>query len=236
MSRELPSPIGESRTPKFRKFSVVTIALCIAATVGDLALLSRADVVDLQNGDRYNGKVVSVTTNSLILQSEVLGTITVPRDKIALISMGIYATNLPRRVAAVPGTARTSSPAKTNGPVALPSSSLESGSQAAMIQQVRSQLLGDAGPEANKKFDQLMTGLLSGKLSVADIRVEAKRTADQARAMQKELGPEAGASIDGYLAILDHFLSESDSSSGALTNLVAPASSNLKFKAPGDDD
>ena len=105
-----------------------------------------------------------------------------------------------------------------------------------MIQQVRSQLLGDAGPEANKKFDQLMTGLLSGKLSVADIRVEAKRTADQARAMQKELGPEAGASIDGYLAILDHFLSESDSSSGALTNLVAPASSNLKFKAPGDDD
>jgi hypothetical protein len=236
MSRELPSHTGESRTPKFRKLPVLTIALCLAATIGDLAPMSRADVIDLQNGDRYNGKVLSVNTNSLVLQSDVLGTITLPRDKIALISLGTYATNLARRAVAVPGTARPPSLARTNGSAALPSTLREGASQAEMVQQVRSQLLGEAGPEANAKFDQMMAGVLSGKLSVADIRAEAKTTLDRARAMQKELGPEAGASLDGYLAVLDHFLAESGPSSGALTNLAAPTSPKLKPRTLIDDE
>ena len=37
--------------------------------------LAHADPVIMQNGDRYHGKVVSVSTNALVLQSDVLGTV-----------------------------------------------------------------------------------------------------------------------------------------------------------------
>jgi hypothetical protein len=236
MSRELPSRPGDLRAPKSRKLNVLTIALCIAATVSDLALPARADVVELQNGDRYNGKVLSVNTNTLILQSEVLGTITLPRGKVSSISLGtMAATNPVRSLPVVPGTTRNSALVKTNGSPASPSSLRELGSQAELVRQVKSQFLGDAGPEANEKFDQLMGGLVSGKLTIADLRVEAKSAADQVRALQKELGPEASGSFDSYLAILDHFISESASAGGASTNAAA-ASSKLKSKAAGDED
>src|SRR5262249_5067212 len=43
----------------------------------------RADQVHMQNGDNYYGKIVSLDGDTLVLQSDVLGTIQVPRAKIA---------------------------------------------------------------------------------------------------------------------------------------------------------
>ena len=62
---------------------------------------------------------------------------------------------------------------------------------------------------------------MSGKLSVNDIRAEAKTAADQLRALKRDGGEEAGFATDAYLAILDHFLKETAPSASA-TN--APAS------------
>ena len=47
-----------------------------------------ADQVEMQNGDRYLGKVLSLTTDKLVIQSDVLGKLTLPRDKVALITLG----------------------------------------------------------------------------------------------------------------------------------------------------
>jgi hypothetical protein len=77
-----------------------------------------------------------------------------------------------------------------------------------VIQQVQKQFLSEAGPEANGKFDELLSGLMSGKVSVEDIRAQAKSAADQLRALRREGGEETGFAVDTYLAILDHFVKE----------------------------
>src|SRR5260221_10835484 len=62
------------------------------------ALHLRADQVDMQNGDHYNGKVISMNTNSVSFHSDVLGTVQLPRNQIAAISLGtsVVSTHPPR--------------------------------------------------------------------------------------------------------------------------------------------
>jgi hypothetical protein len=47
-----------------------------------------------------------------------------------------------------------------------------------------------------------------------DVRREAQSDADQLRALKRDLGPDAGDSLDGYLDVLDDFLNESNSAAG----------------------
>src|ERR1039458_9161229 len=46
------------------------------------------DQVEMQNGDRYAGHVLSLNTNTVVLQSDVLGTLRLPRSKVAVITLG----------------------------------------------------------------------------------------------------------------------------------------------------
>src|SRR5947207_733494 len=96
--------------------------VCIASfTVIVILFISRfglpADQVEMQNGDHYVGKVTSMTTNSVVLQSEVLGAVTLPRSKIALLTLGsIASTNTPalpkpQALAAKPTSAAIPAPA-----------------------------------------------------------------------------------------------------------------------------
>ena len=186
--------------------------LC-AATIG-----ARADVVEMQNGDRYNGKVLNTTTNYVALQSEILGAITLPRDKVSQITFGAGGgSNTVRAVRAMPqARANLRTPpttARTNGAPDWAITLREMRSQMDVVQQVRSQLLADAPPEVNRKFDEMLSGVLSGRISLNDLRAQAQSAADQMRAMKKELGPEADDALDGYLSILDHFLRDSALSS-----------------------
>ena len=57
----------------------------------------RADQVQMRNGDRYAGKVVSMTGDTIVLQSDVLGRITLPRGKVANINLGAGAGGRPWR-------------------------------------------------------------------------------------------------------------------------------------------
>jgi Fe-S-cluster containining protein len=175
-----------------------------------------ADQVEMQNGDRYAGQVLSLNTNTVVLQSDVLGTLRLPRAKVAIITLGPGpATNSPPLPSLTNAQVRapsvTPAPAPPNPSPAL----RQLGANTNLIQQVQKQFLSGAGPEANTKFNDLLGGLMSGRLSVDDIRAEAKSAADQLRALKRESGEDAGFATDAYLAILDHFLKETAPSGSA---------------------
>src|SRR5947207_6902275 len=183
--------------------------------------LTWGDQVQMRNGDQYFGSVVSLNKDTLVIQSDVLGTIRLPRGKVAFVdfSAGPAAQNL-------------SNTSKTNQAPHFPqltstnanafsAASPDLGSNSNLLHQIEAQYLGDAGPEAKAKFNELLSGYLTGKLSVNDIRTEAQTAADQVRSLRKDMGDDAGSLIDGYLAILDTFLKESAPPKTALTNTLA---------------
>ncbi len=194
----------------------------------------RADQVEMQNGDRYFGKVLSVTTNAVVMKSDVLGTVNLPRDNVATISLGLNtATNLARPPALTNGESRAPTVALTNVNPDLADAFRQLGPNTNFIRQVQAQFLSGAGDEANNKFNELVGGLMSGKLTVKDLRQEAKSAADQLRAVKRDLGDDSGT-IDGYLSILETFLNETSSPAGSATN--APASLPKSKPTPAQEE
>ena len=194
----------------------------------------RADQVELRNGDRYVGHVLSLNSNSIVLESDMLGTVRLPRTRVAIITLGpVPATNSPALPlgtnAFVPAASATSASGVSNRAPALSGLSLNTN----LMQQVQKQFLSGAGPEANAKFNDLLSGLLSGKLGIEDIRAEAKSAADQLRALQRESGEDTGFASSAYLKILDHFLKETEPP-GSATN--APASGPPPKPAPDEKE
>jgi len=187
----------------------------------------RADQVDMQNGDRYFGKVLSVSADTVVLESEVLGKINVPRKKVASLAFGPNA--------AAPKAATNVAPASmpTNLPTAASLAALAGtntdlsaalrnlGANTNFIRQIREQMLAGS-PEAASKYDELVNGLMSGKLNLNDLRREAKSSADQLRALKHDLGPEAGDSLDAYLEVLDNFLKETAAEPASATPAPQP--------------
>ena len=184
----------------------------------------RADQVEMHNGDRYQGTVLSLDTNTLVLRSTVLGTVNLPRGEVALITLDPGgATNFPRAASANKRQPAASSIAITNGITDLSAPLRQLGANTNFIEQVRAEFLADAGPEANNKFNAMVGGLLSGRLTVNDIRAEAKSAADQLKELKRDLGEDAGGSLDGYLAILENFLRETAPPPGvSATNVSRP--------------
>jgi hypothetical protein len=192
--------------------------LVLAGTILTLAFrpAARADVLEMQNGDRYSGKVLSLSANVVVLDSEMLGKINVPRKKVLRLTFGSNA---------VPGTAGSPMPvpiptnlsagtaasilANTNADLSTTLRQL--GANTNFVGQIRQQMLAGS-PEASAKYDEIMNGLLTGQLNLKDIRRQAQSSADQLRELKRELGPEAGDTLDGYLQILDSFLKETAAS------------------------
>jgi hypothetical protein len=195
------------------------LSLLVLATV-----CLRADQVEMQNGDRYLGTVLSLDTNTLVLRSAVLGTVNLPRGEVALITLGPGGvTNFTRAASAAKRQPTASSIAITNGINDLSAPLRQLGANTNFIEQVRAEFLADAGPEANNKFNAMVGGLLSGRLTVNDIRAEAKSAADQLKELKRDLGEDAGGSLDGYLAILENFLRETAPPPGvSATNVSRP--------------
>jgi hypothetical protein len=218
------------------------VAFCALTLFLLVASASFADVVQMQNGDRYVGKIVAMTNDVVFVQSEVLGLVKVPRDKVSAITLGNAAS--PPPAVSTPATPATGAAAQPTNTVVRVSSSpatnattdfqtlfKQQPNSAKLMEQVKSQYLADASPEAQAKFNEMMGGLISGKITVADIKREAKSAADQIRELKKELGDQAG-DLDGYLQILDHFLSEP----GPAPAPPRPAATPSKKPAPGQDD
>jgi len=179
------------------------------------------DEVKMQNGDTYNGRVLSFNGETLLLQNDNLGTMKVPQGKVLSITFGArpgpgwtppaIATNRPvHPLATLSG---------TNGNSQLASVFRELNTNSNLVQQVQEQLLGEGGPQARDKFNDLLSGLMSGKMDLNGLLAEAKSTAAQARAARKDLGDDAGAVLDGYLAILDGFIREAEPAGASTTNV-----------------
>jgi hypothetical protein len=207
----------------------------VGAFVFAVVFQVKADQIEMQNGDRYVGTVLSLNTNTLVLHSEVLGDLTLPRSKVAQINLRssvssregtqpIAATNLPSRpiAAAVPINAINNSPtpatARTNAAAEqLPAGFKLLAANSGLVEQVTGSLLSEAGPEAKAKFNDLFGGLMTGKLSVEDIRNEARSAVAQLKSLKKEVGDDTGV-MEGYLSMLEKFLGESPSTGGTTNN------------------
>lgn len=197
----------------------------LSCAIGLLALSAvslRADQLQMQNGDRYIGKILSVTSNSVVLQSEVLGKVTLPREKVSSLSFGTTAAAVPASSAPGIPAITTTSPRLSGGTNADLSAAFQSlNGNTNFIQQIRQQMLAGSTPEANQKYDELVGGLMSGKMSVNDLRNEAKTSIDQINQLKRELGPEADESLNSYLAILQNFVNEAEA-----TPTSTPATTN----------
>jgi hypothetical protein len=190
-----------------------------------------ADQVEMQNGDRYFGRVLSLNSDTLALQSEILGVLHLQRAKMASITFGVsgptnsatravpVASGTPAPLTNGPGPFRGSPATNANAELARALRQLPSSTN--LVQQVERQFLTDADPKAREKFTEMLGGLMTGKLSVGDIRAEAQSAAEQLRSLKRDLGDDAGFAVDGYLSILDHFLKETPAPAGRVTNAAA---------------
>jgi hypothetical protein len=168
-----------------------------------------ADQVEMLNGDRYAGKVLSMTAESVVLQSDVLGKLTLSRSKVASVNLGATAAPAAKTPVVAPTTNQAVAvlPATTNASPEVGEALRHLGADTNFVEQIRRQFLADAGPEANSKYDELVGGLMSGKLDMNSLRAEAKAAADKIRAL-KQQGGDVGDSLNSYLAILDNFVNQ----------------------------
>lgn len=196
-----------------RNFLLAWVLICALPT----AIAVRADQLQMVNGDHYAGRILSLNSNSIIFESDVLGKVTLPREKVAAMTLGASTgTNAPVIPRVATATNRLVH-ASTNIAVAL-----RNGTNAATVEQVRQQMLSGTTPEANQKYDELLGGLMSGKLSVNDIRAQAKTGIEQINKIKKEMGPQADPMLDAYLEILENFVNEAEPVPPAKPALPAP--------------
>lgn len=194
-------------------FKILTVPFCVWV-ISLIASTLCADVVDMQNGDRYYGTVMLVSPDTVILKSDVLGKIALPRKSVASLMFGtnsvvpIEATNsmhvsAPTNLPTVDLAALTN----TNEDLAVALHNL--GSNTNFIQQIRNQMLAGS-PEATGKYDEMVSGLMGGTVNIDDLRREAKSSADQIRELKRDLGSDVGDSLDDYLQVLDQFVNETN--------------------------
>jgi predicted ATP-grasp superfamily ATP-dependent carboligase len=81
------------------------------------------------------------------------------------------------------------------------------GANTNLIASVRQQFWAGS-PEAAARYDEIVNGLLNGRMNLDDLHRQAGSCASQLRELKRDLGPEAGDAIDAYLSVLENFLKE----------------------------
>jgi hypothetical protein len=187
--------------------------------------LLKGDLLEMTNGDRYVGDLISVTHSNVSFQSEIQGRLDLPRSSVARIAFGEPAAQKPAVSPNVePSTLTTNGLVKPPPKLDLDSKSLS---------EVPQDLLSNASPEARRRFTETVKGLMTGKLSIDDIRAQARNSAKEIKAAREELGEDAGGLLDGYLHILEHFLQETDKPEVVTPKSKATATNSLTSQTPG---
>ena len=193
--------MGNLSLPRSR----VTAIMLAPAADGELTpATNRNDEVRMRNGDCLGGRVLSLNSNSLLFLSPILGKVSLPRCEVAFIALKPLTTN--KNAPALSNT-NLDAPPLPAGDLATVLSQYDPNS--GTVQDLKSQLLSNAGPVATQKFNEMLAGLMSGKMTVDDIRSQAQSVSAQARALKRDLGADPAAeALDGYLDILDRFLQQ----------------------------
>ncbi|MDX1951719.1 MAG: hypothetical protein SFY81_06015 [Verrucomicrobiota bacterium] len=167
-----------------------------------------ADSIDLQNGDRYNGKVLSLDQSQVRFESEVNGVMAIPRERIKTIHLG--GTPQAPTLSAIPVPA----PQKTNGIAIDPQT----------LAQVQRDLLGTASPEASQMFSQMVQGLSDGTLKIGDLQKQAAESLAQLRELQKEIGDDdENPLLNQYATILENFIKRAGTNQTVISTNPPPA-------------
>jgi hypothetical protein len=206
---------------KLISFGFIT-SLAAFLFLGVAVSSSSADQITLRNGDVLNGKVISMAANTLVLQDDSLGTLTLPRLKVANITFGTVAAAMPpgamvlsftNIVQASPKVAPQPQPNSPSAPDSeLQAMAREIQNHSNMVQEITAQVLGSsASPAAVDKINELLDGLSSGQLDMNGLRSQVQSAADQLQEYKKQMGSDAGEEVDAYLAILNTFLQETAS-------------------------
>jgi len=186
------------RALTFWLFATVSLALEIS---------TRADIVNVVNGDRFVGFVELVNTAEVHLKSDTLGLVKIPRLKVQSIYFG---TNQPPA-------AGIASAQKAEKEIAAGLFDAKD------VEKVQGDFLATAGPEANAMFKDLIQGLAQGKLNQDDIRKQAEQSLKELKELQAELGEEADNPIvANYAAILERYIKQG-STNGAKATVPKPA-------------
>jgi hypothetical protein len=208
-------------------FSFV-LSLAAFLSLGFAVSSSSADQITLRNGDVLNGKVLSMAANTLVLQDDSLGTLTLPRLKVANITFGTVAAtatamrpgamvlSFTNNVQASPKIGSQPQPNSASAPGSdLQAMAREIQNHSNLVQEVTAQVLGSsASPAAVDKINELLDGLSSGQLDMNGLRSQVQSAADQLRDYKKQMGSDAGEEVDAYLAILNTFLNETAPTNG----------------------
>jgi hypothetical protein len=220
------------------------------------ALLSctraHADSVELANGDLLSGKVTAVTGEQVLLTSEVLGEVKLPRAKVAAIHFGDRKPTAAGQ--AGPASSAGASPSQGEPSRGEPArwepsraSAAKGTPEAQSVDDVLNQLkVGGAGgdltkmlnkefpllqnPSVKAYFDKTVGGLMSGELNVSDIRKQAIEVQQQVKELEKDLGPEGMAALKPYLSVLDKFIKDTEPPARA----SAPAQQKPAAGVPAD--
>ena len=190
------------------RFSSFAIVLGLAA---HFVSPSRADVIEMVNGDVLNGKVVSLDQAHLVLKSELLGELKLEREKVSAIHLGENPVIAPKAPAAQKPAL---DPEVKQALDAVPSSDevlrqLQAGMplNPQMIGELQTKFPLLNTPEASQYFNDTLGGLMTGRLNIQNVRKDAILARDGLRDLQKDLGPE-GAALNGYMSILNKFINE----------------------------
>ncbi len=169
--------------------SAVTLALCVSTI--------RAETVELVNGDTLHGKVMLLDQQHLTLRSELLGELKLPRDRVA--SITLVARKKPTATQVTPNAGATPGDVLKQ----LRTKGVDRDALSTLKKQFP--LLGT--PEVSQYVYDKLSGLMTGRLNLQDIRKDAVRARDQIDSLKKDLGPQADA-LNGYLSILERFIQE----------------------------
>ncbi len=196
-----------------------------------LPLTASADRLQLANGDEIEGELLEMSGDQVKFRHPILGTFTIPRNQIHAIELGQERGG--NRIMADGSEAPPETPEEVIDRLVNPDlnpgaiKKLEKGSKhhatpqdaveqlrqegvdAKMMSQLHAMLPGFGSPVVQQHFEDRVTGLMSGSLTINDIRNEAIDARDQLKELMDDLGP-GGEALRGYYGILDGFIEKTD--------------------------
>ena len=216
---------------------------------------AEADRLQLANGDEIQGELLELSNGNVKFRHEILGEFTIPRSEVHAIELGQERGG--DRILADGTEAGPETPEEVIDRLINPEldadavKKLEKGAKrqatpqdavkqlrregvdAKTMNQLHGLLPGFGSPEVQDIFRDRVQGLMSGSLTINDIRNEAIDARGQLKELMDDLGP-SGAALNGYYGILDGFIKKTDPSKPVLPEEIPPQSIPPLKPIPGE--